>query len=305
MDRISVMRAFCRIVEMGSFTKAAKDLGVSSALLSRETKLLEESLGCVLIARTTRSMSLTEHGALYYAEARRLLAELESLDQVIQAGAGALKGSLRINAPLSFGLSVLSPILPDFMAAYPDLKVYLNLDDQVLDMVEGGFDVSIRVRADLPDSGFVAHKIGAVEQQLFAAPGYLDERGRPVHPDELKSHDLLAFTLADHAYQWALSGQDGAVDVSVEPKTTINNSLFLKNMLVAGQGIGALPSFLFGPAVEERALERVLPGYALPNRTIFALTTSRLGTDTKTRAFLDYLKTRLSETAAFGIVDVT
>lgn len=294
MDQISVMRAFCRIVELNSFSKAARDVGVSPALLSRETKLLEQSLGCVLISRTTRSMALTDHGARYYNEARRLLGELDNLDDAIRTGAGALKGTLKINAPLSFGLSVLSPLMPGFMAAHPDLKVSLTLDDRVLDMVAGGFDLSIRVRASLPDSDLVAQRIGAVKQKLFAAPSYLNANGRPKKAEDLAGHHLLAFSLADHASHWELSSGAKTVDVPIEPIAVMNNSLFLRDMLVSGQGIGALPSFIFEPEVEAGRLESVLPGFALPERTIYAVLSTRLGADAKTRAFLGYLNDHLS-----------
>lgn len=295
MDRISVMKAFCRIVELGSFSKAAEDLGVSSALLSRETKQLETSLGCLLLSRTTRSMSLTDHGALYYDEARRLLAEFDTLDDTVRDRAGSLKGTLRINAPLSFGLSVLSPMLPGFMAQHPDLKVSVSMDDHILDMVEGGFDLSIRIRAELPDSNLVAQRIGTVRQQLFAAPSYLAMHGHPSTPDDLKDHTLLSFSLADAVSRWLLY-RDGALhEVPLQPRVTVSNSLFLRDQLVAGLGIGSLPSFIFEPSVHSGSLVRVLPDYALPDRFIFAVIPDRLGADVKTKAFAEYLKDHLAK----------
>ena len=299
------MRAFCRIAELKSFSKAAEDLGVSAALLSRETKILEESLGCLLLARTTRSMSLTEHGQRYYTEVRRILEELDLLDQTIRNNAEVLKGNLRINAPQSFGLAVLSNFLPQFMTDYPELSLSLVFDDRVLDMIEGGFDITIRIRESLPDSGLLAHKIGEVRQQLFASPSYLNRQGRPEAPDDLPAHQLLSFSLASHSSNWALNGKNKTVDIPVKPKTAVNNSLFLKDLLAAGQGIGALPSFISEPAVREGLLERVLPDYALPNRTIFAVVATRLGKDAKTRAFLDGLDKYLSAADSKGIFKAT
>lgn len=303
MDRISVMRAFCRIVELNSFSKAAEDLGVSSALLSRQTKLLEESLGCLLISRTTRSMALTEHGQLYYTEACRLLGELDTLDDRLRNDAGSLKGTLKVNAPLSFGIAVLSPMLPGFMEQHPDVRVVLNLDDRVLDMVEGGFDISIRIRADLPDSGLIAWRIGTVRQQLLAAPSYLEKQGRPQCPDDLSDHKLLSFSLADHSTQWALSHLGKTDHVDLSPSVIVNNSLFLRDQLIAGLGIGSLPSFIFEPALAEGTLECVLPDFAMANRTVFAVIADRLGADTKTKAFVEHLKNYLASTPTQGILN--
>ena len=198
MDRLSFMRAFCRIVELNSFSRAAEDLGLSTALLSRETRLLEESLGCVLLSRTTRSMTLTDNGKLYYDECRRILEDVGALDAALRAGAGVVRGRLKVNAPLSFGLSVLSPMLPAFLARYPEIDIALTLDDRVIDMVEGGHDVSIRVRAELPDSSLVARRLATVDQRLYASPAYLDAQGRPQTPEDLKSH------LAKFRSRWEL-----------------------------------------------------------------------------------------------------
>ncbi|MDX5594222.1 LysR family transcriptional regulator [Pseudovibrio sp. SPO723] len=294
MDKLSVMRAFCRIVELKSFSKAAKDLGLSPAILSRETKLLEESLGCVLLTRTTRSMTLTEHGAHYYEEARRLLSEVEALETGIQARAQQLKGTLRVNAPLSFGIAVLAPITARFRELYPDLHLGITLDDRVVDMVEGGFDISIRVLRELPDSSLIARRIGRSDQALFAAPKYLSERGRPTSPEDLSAHSKLGFSLADHEHTWQLEGPADGTTLLVTPEVSVNNSLFIRDMLLANQGIGSLPSFLSAPLEGSGVLERVLPEYSLPSRNIYAVLASRLAADAKARTFIEFLESELS-----------
>lgn len=290
MDRLSVMKAYCRIVERGSFVRAAEDLGVSSALLSREVKLLEASLGCSLLSRTTRSMALTDHGRQYYEEARRLLAEIDAAEERVRQGAGSVQGRLRINAPQSFGQIVLGPALPGFLEAHPQVEVELSMDDRVIDMVEGGYDISIRVRAELPDSGLIARRLARVERRLFAAPAYLEARGTPASPDALRGHDTVSYLLVDRPAGWPLIGPEGEVAVPLIPRVTVGSSLVLRDLLVAGRGIGALPDFISDP--EERAgrLIRVLPDHAMSPRFVYAVTASRLGTDAKTLAFLDYLK---------------
>jgi DNA-binding transcriptional LysR family regulator len=290
MDKLSVMQAFRRIVERGSFARAADDLGVSPALLSREIKLLEQSLGTTLLTRTTRSMSLTDAGRLYYDEATGILDAVNAVESRIRDGAGAVRGHLKVNASSSFGQTVISPMLPEFFAAYPDLRLTLSMDDRVVDMVEGGFDVSIRIRAAMPDSGLLARKIGTMQQRIFAAPAYLERAGVPSTPDDIKAHRVIGFLLADHLMSWDLCGPHGTATVDLDPPVRVGNSLVLRDLLIAGQGIGTLPDFVSGGPESRGELVRVLPDWELPAPDIFAVTASRLGMDAKVTAFLDHLR---------------
>lgn len=294
MDKLSVMRAFCRIVERGSFAKAAEDLGVSAALLSRDLKQFEQSLGCALLARTTRRMSLTEHGRVFYEEARRILADIERAEDVVRRAAGQIRGRLHVNAPHSFGLTVLAPLLPAFVARHPEVALSLSFEDRVVDMIEGGYDLTIRIRAALPDSGLVAREIAAVRQALFASPAYLDRRGTPGEPQDLESHPAVGYLHADAPSTWELLGPEGSRTVRPKTHLTVGSSIVLRDLLVSGQGIGALPDFLSGPAEREGHLVRVLPKHELPRRHVFAVTTSRRGADAKASAFIDHLQAALT-----------
>ncbi len=298
MDKLSVMNAFCRIVERESFVRAAEDLGVSPALLSRELKLLEESLGSSLITRTTRSMALTDHGRLFYQEAQTILASVAGIENRIREHAGTVRGHLRVNAPNSFGQMVISPMLPGFARDFPDLSVTLSFDDHVIDMVEGGFDLSIRIRASLPDSALVARRIGSVGQYLFAAPAYLERAGTPQSPEDLKTHDTLGFQLADHVSHWPLTGPDGSTEIDIAPRIRVGSSLVLLDLITAGLGIGTLPDFVSGPAEARGDIIRVLPEHALPERHVFAVTASRLGSDAKVTAFLEHLRQHIGGKSA-------
>lgn len=293
MDKLSVMNAFCRIVERGNFARAAEDLGVSPALLSREVKLLEESLGLSLLTRSTRSMALTDHGRAYYGEAQEILAAVGGMEERLRRQAGAVRGHLKVNAPGSFGQIVLAPLLPGFLAAHPELSLTLSFDDRVVDMIEGGFDLSIRVRPDLPDSNLVARRLGTSRQRLFAAPEYLARAGAPARPEDLANHATAGFRLADHATSWPLEGPDGLHPIEIVPRVQLGNSLVLRDLLISGYGIGTLPDFISDPAVATGALVQVLPDYELQPRQIYAITASRLGTDAKVAAFLDHLATAL------------
>ena len=295
MDKLSVMQAFRRIVERGSFARAAEDLGVSPALLSRDVKLLEESLGAVLLTRTTRSMSLTDAGRLYYEEALEILDTISAVENRIRDGAGAVRGHLRVNTSSSFGQMVIAPFLQGFLETYPELRFTLSMDDRVIDMVEGGFDVSIRIRAAMPDSALVARKIGVVRQRVFASPAYLEEAGIPVLPEELASHKIVGFLLADHLTTWNLTGPDGDTTLDLDPRVRVGNSLVLRDLLIAGYGIGTLPDFVSNDPEARGTLGRVLPDYELPSPEIFAVTASRLGMDAKVSAFNDHLRAALRD----------
>ncbi|MCB1356710.1 MAG: LysR family transcriptional regulator [Maritimibacter sp.] len=293
MDKLSVMNAYCRIVERGAFARAAEDLGVSPALLSREVKLLEESLGTTLLTRTTRSMSLTDAGRLYYEEARDILSAVGGVEERIRARAGAVRGHLKVNASAAFGQAVIAPFLPEFLGAYPDLKVTLSLEERLVDMVEGGFDVSIRIRQAMPDSTLVARRIGTIRQRIFAAPAYLERAGTPSVPRDIAGHSLVGFLLGDHLATWELTGPEGAETLQIDPQVKVGNSLVLRNLLIAGQGIGTLPNFISDPAEARGDLVRVLPGWELPSREIAAVTASRFGMEAKVVAFLDRLRAAL------------
>lgn len=294
MDKLSVMRAFCRIVERGSFTRAAEDIGVSPALLSREVSRLEAELGVTLMTRTTRRITLTETGRAYYDEAQSILGALGSFEERIRARSGVVKGQLKVNAPSSFGQVVVGPMLPDFCARYPDLRVCLSLDDRVVDMVEGGFDLTLRVRARMKDSTLRARKVGSVEVGVFASPDYLARHGVPRDPADLANHRICGYLLSEHLTVWDLEGPHGMVSVPVDPPVRVGNSLVLRDMLVAGVGLGILPDFISRPAEWAGQLVRVLPDYRLPRRTIWAVSGAGSRQDARVAAFLDALEVEMA-----------
>lgn len=290
MDKLSTMQAFCRIVDRGNFARAAEDLGVSSALLSREIRLLEDSLGTTLIARTTRRMSLTEAGRTYYQEAMGILDAVTRVEDQIREGAGTVRGHLKINASSSFGQLVIAPVLPAFLQAFPDLSITLSLDDRIVDMVEGGFDVSIRIRSTMRDSTLIARKIGTINQGIFAAPRYLEAVGVPTTPEEILRHKVIGFLLSDHLTTWEIEGPDGPCTLTVDPSVRVGSSIVLRDLLIAGAGIGTLPSFVSAAPVARGELVPLLPDYRFAQRDICAVTAARLGMDVRVSAFLDHLK---------------
>lgn len=290
MDQLNAMRAFRRVVELGGFARAAEDLGVSAAGLSKQIRQLEEHLGAVLLQRTTRRMSLTDAGQTYFSECCRLLDEMERVEQTLRTQAGQVEGRLRVNAPTSFGLAVLSPLLGGFLARHPRLKLDLALDDRVLDVIGTGFDVSLRVRSALEDSSLIARRLGTIQQMLCASPDYLRRRGMPGTPSDLLRHDVLAYALADTPDSWQLQGPEGTTRFALPPaRTVVNNSLMLRDLLCAGLGIGALPSFLAAPAIADGRLQRVLPACGYPARQVYAIYPTTRHLPPKVQAFVDFL----------------
>ncbi|QJW56752.1 HTH-type transcriptional regulator DmlR [Serratia plymuthica] len=290
MDVLLAMRAFRRVVERNSFYKAAEDLAVTPAALSKQIKQLEARLATVLIARTTRTMSLTEAGQLYYQEACRLLGEFDALEQTVAASVQQVSGTLRINAPLSFGLMVLSPLLPQFMQRYPELQVELTLDDRVLDVVAAGFDLSLRIRRHLPDSSLSARSLGEVQQRICAAPAYLAQYGTPKTVAQLQHHQCLAYSLAEKPGHWHFTLGEENLSVAVNPRLTANNSLMLRDMIGAGLGIGSLPSFVADPEIAAGRLVRLFPDFSSEAHQVFAVYPTRRHVQHKVRLFTDFIR---------------
>ncbi|HEY5799784.1 MAG TPA: substrate binding domain-containing protein, partial [Burkholderiaceae bacterium] len=175
------------------------------------------------------------------------------------------------------------------LALHPRLKIDLTLDDRVLDVVSEGFDISLRIRATLPDSSLIARRLGGVEQVFCASPAYLAKRGTPRHAGELSAHDCLMYGLAQTGARWEVTGPDGPVRIAVSPRFTVNNGLMLADLLAADAGIGALPSFIAQPLLAEGRLTRVLADYAFAPRGIYAVYAGKRHLERKIGAFVDYL----------------
>ncbi|MDP3198051.1 LysR family transcriptional regulator [Tabrizicola sp.] len=293
MDKLSVMQAFCRIVDRGNFARAAEDLGVSATLLSREVRLLEENLGTMLITRTTRSMSLTQAGRVHYDEAKGILDAVHRVEDNIRESARAVVGHLQINAPLSFG-QLVGAMLPAFLRCYPDLRVSPTLDDRVIDMVEGGFDLTLRIRSSLKVSTLRARRLGVVRVGISRHPVVWPERGTPTTPADLSAHVVVGYLLSEHLTRWDLRGPDGAFSLAVDPCARVSSSVVLRDLLIAGCGLGTLPDFISRAPEVSGALQRVLHRFELPPREIWAISTVGPSKHLRIAAFLDHLEQALA-----------
>jgi DNA-binding transcriptional LysR family regulator len=208
MDKLESLRAFVKVVQHGGLSAAARDLRLSRSAVSKYLIDLESELGVQLLVRTTRSASPTENGQAYYERVVAILAEIDEADAAVSSLQAEPRGLLRVNAPMSFGTLHLGTAIADFMEKYPELKIQLVLSDELIDPVREGFDVTLRI-ADLASSSLVARKISPAPRVICAAPSYLQRRGTPRHPDDLREHDCLTYGHLATGYQWKLTGPDG------------------------------------------------------------------------------------------------
>jgi DNA-binding transcriptional LysR family regulator len=293
MDRFESLRVFVKVVEHGGFAAAARDLQLSRSAVSKAVIDLETELGAQLLVRTTRSASPTESGLAYYEKAVAILADVEEADAMVGRLNGEPRGLLRVNAPMSFGTLYLAPVLADFMEKYPELKIQLVLGDQQIDPVQQGFDVTLRI-ADLPSSSLVARKIAPARRVICAAPLYLQRRGTPKHPHDLRDHECLTYGHLATGSQWKLTGPDGDHWVPVSWTLCSNNAEVLYDAAVKGRGIALLPTFIAGPKLRSGALRVVLSDYNAPELAIFAIYPQTRHLSVKARAFIDFLLERFA-----------
>lgn len=295
MDSLTDIAVFNQVVESGSFTAAAERLSLSKGVVSKYVSRLEQRLGARLLNRTTRRLSLTEVGRAFHDRSRRALQEIEDAEIEVSRMQGEPRGVLRINAPMSFGVLHVAPAIPEFLAAYPELSVDMHLDDRKVDVIEGGFDVSIRI-SDLPDSSLIARRVGPCRHVVVASPDYLARHGPPRHPSELAAHNIIAYQYQASAHEWHFQAQGEApVRVSVSGSIQMNNSLALRAALLNGAGITRTPTFVVGRDVQEGALQPLLTSYATLEVSIYLVYPQRQHLAPKVRAFVDFMQNRIAD----------
>ncbi|MGE8259622.1 LysR family transcriptional regulator [Stenotrophomonas sp.] len=288
MDTLDAMRVFVAVVERNGFSAAAQALDMSTAGVTRQVAALEKRLSTRLLHRTTRRVSPTSAGAAYYAQCVRLLAEFDALEASIGAQALEPSGMLRINAPVSWGIARLGPLLAGYRQRFPQVELDLALSDRLVDMVEEGYDVAIRITRE-PSPALIARRLGQARITLCAAPSYLAARGTPRTPQDLEQHDCLGYSYWASGNQWPLQGPGGETRVTVNSILQANNGDVLREAAIAGMGVILQPDFLLEDALADGRLVRVLPEWDVPAIGIFAVYTSRSHLAPKVRSFIDYL----------------
>ena len=288
MDRFQQMQVFAGVVDAGSFVAAAEALGMSKAAVSRHVAELESRLGVRLLHRTTRKLSLTEEGEVFHVRCREVLAELDEAEAEITARTGNAVGVLKASAPVSFGLLQLAPLWAGFLAAHPLLELDLTLSDRIVDLVDEGFDVAVRI-ARLPSSSLVSRRISSTRLMLCASPQYLRKHGTPRTPADLAKHTVLAYSLLSVGNTWTFEGPDGTASVTVRPRVHTNSGDTCRALALRHAGVILQPSFLVEADVEGGKLVELLPRYRTPELGIYAVYPSRQHVPAKVRHLVDYL----------------
>jgi DNA-binding transcriptional LysR family regulator len=291
MDRIAGMQTFVQVVDSGSFSGAAKRLGVSPALVTGHVQALERRLGVQLLNRTTRKLNLTEVGRGFYERCRRILAEMEEAEGLASAQQSTPRGTLRLNTSVSLA-RLVTPLINDYVARFPEVSFELVMSDRMVDMVEEGFDVALRT-GSLPDSSLKARRLGVGRMVLCAAPGYLEGHPRPAHPDDLAAHNCLVYVTAEPDGRWHFSGADGEHDVEVAGNLRSNSIEGLRAAALAGLGICLLPMVNVSDDLRHGQLVRLLPDYRTSEVVVRALYPAGRHVSIKVRTFVDFLVERL------------
>lgn len=288
-ESLPAMAVFVNVVESGSFSGAARTLNLSKSAVSKTVSRLEESLGTRLLNRTTRKLSLTEAGRAYYEGCRRMLNEAEAASQAVYRLNDAPRGTLRVNLPMSFGILQVAPLLPAFLERYPEINLDAAFEDRVVDLVEEGYDLAIRIGV-LADSSLIARRLAPNRRILCAAPAYLERCGAPQSPESLAAHSCLLYSYQASGDTWQLNGPEGERSVRVNGRVRLNNGEAIRCAAVAGLGIAYLPTFIAGADLQAGRLVAVLPEWIDGGLgAVHAVYPAGRHLSPKVRVFIDYL----------------
>ncbi|MFZ2309296.1 MAG: LysR family transcriptional regulator [Rhodoferax sp.] len=293
MDRFLEMQTFNAVVDAGSFVKAADALDLSKAAVSRYVVDMETRLGVRLLHRTTRKLSLTEEGQVFYARSKELLAELQEAEDEVTARSDAASGLLRINAPFTFGILHLAPLWGEFKALHPKVSLDVTLADRLVDLVEEGYDVAIRI-AKLENSTLVSKRLATTRIVLCASPQYLAQHGTPQHPSELINHAIISYSYRSAKDEWTFTGPQGTVSVKTKPCIHTNNGDTCRAAALSHQGVILQPTFLVGKDLADGSLVELMPSYRSEELGIYAVYPTRKHVSAKVRALIEFLATHFA-----------
>lgn len=297
MDRLGGMNAFVTVVETGSFVRAAARLGTSTSTLSRQIAELEQHLGARLLNRTTRRLSLTEGGQAYYERAVQLLADLDETEALAGAASAAPRGTLRLTCSHALGVQRIAPAIAGFAVRYPEVRFEVSVSDRIVDLVEEGFDLAIRI-GQVGSDQLVARRLGAMRLLVCASPGYLAAHGTPTAPADLAGHSVITYMYSPNPRLWRLIDREGgAHEVRVTGALHSNSGDLAIAAASAGLGVIFEPDFMVQPALQSGALVRLLPAFESAPGEIWAVYPSRRHLSAKVRLFVDYLAQRFAGAA--------
>lgn len=300
MDRLQALTSFAKVVEMGSFARAAERLGVSTSAVSRQVAELEAHLDARLLNRTTRRLSLTEAGQSYYERCVQVLADLDEAEAELRSASVAPRGTLRITCGVSFGARYLAPLLAEFAAKHTGIRYDLDLSDRFVDIVDEGYDLAVRIGLAGAQS-LVSRRIGTTRIVCCAAPEYLARRGLPAVPADLLTHDCLGYSYVADSDAWRFE-RDGVESVVRVPiRHHANNGRMLAALAVAGAGVVYGPDFILAPNIRSGQLVWLFPGLRGPVAPISAVYPSRRHLSAKVRTFVDFLAARSADAQPWSL----
>ena len=294
MDRFLEMQTFNAVVESGSFVKAAEALGMSKAAVSRYVGDMEARLGVRLLHRTTRSLSLTGEGQVFYSRSKELLEDLNQAEAEVTSRSEVITGTLRINAPFTFGILQLAPLWGAFKAENPQVALDITLADRLVDLVEEGYDVAIRI-ATLESSTLVSKRLATTRMVLCASPRYLAQCGTPTHPSELAGHAVISYVYWATRDEWRFDGPQGPVSVTTRPILSTNSGDTCRAAALAHQGVILQPDFLVGRDLADGTLVELMPQFRSMELGIYAVYPTRKHVPAKVRALVDFLMAHFQE----------
>jgi LysR family transcriptional regulator, regulator for bpeEF and oprC len=299
MQDLRTLAIFVKVAERLSFVRAAADLGITQSGVSNAIARLEDQIGTRLLARTTRKVSLTEHGAAFFERCRQALAEIEEAELVLKDAQLKPSGNLHVDMPVSFGRLKMVPLLGAFRALYPDIKLRVTFNNRYIDLVEEGVDVSIRL-GRLHDSSLIARRLTGAQYSIVAAPSYFAKHGKPKRPADLAAHDCIAFTFREgrHARDWRFI--EGGVETVLTPKGTMSFSdgAAVCDAAIAGYGLAQLQDYFADAAVASGKLDMVLDKFKPPVEPIWVVYPQTRHLTPKVRVFVDFIAAQFKEGAS-------
>lgn len=297
MDKFESMKSFTKVVENNGFAAAARKMGTSRSVINKHVLHLESDLGVQLLHRSTRKVTLTETGSAFYDRCIAILGDLQEAELAVSRLQEEPKGLLKINAPMSFGMFYLAPALADFMVQYPDLSVELTLNDRLVDPLEEGYDITIRITEPLATASLTVQPVAEAKRVICAAPSYLKTHGRPKQPEDLAAHKCLHYGNIASGNHWKFSKSGRDYTIRVTGGFCANNAEALRDAAVKGLGIVQLPVFTAPNELKNGSLVPLLEGFDLPNVFIFVIYPPNRHLSAKTRLFTDFMKQSFSDEA--------
>ncbi len=293
MDRSEEMSVYVNVVREGGFSAAAKVLGLTPSAVSKQISRLEERLDARLLNRTTRQLSMTDEGEIYFHRATAILADIEEAEAMISNRLDLPRGTLRVSSYISFGRHQIVPLMPEFLNSNPEVKLQLSLSDNMVDLVQEGFDVAIRV-ADLTDSSLVARRLALDRRIVCAAPSYIEKYGIPRSPEALRDHNCLVVTNVPSMRDWEFTFGNTVRKIHVDGRFETNSGVAVHEAALDGIGIAQLPAFLVARDIRAGRLVSFLEGRVANGKPIHIVYPHRRHLSPKVRAFIDFVVAKMT-----------